>query len=536
MAIQGPMERLIKGLPPEHVAYFEECRENPWKWGELVIANRETGENYKYWPHQKEDLECKAKMIVHQDAADVGKTTALITDIIHFLCWTENLLGLCIAPISAHYRPIIDEIKWQIDQSPLLQEMFKIKGESPYFWVQFKGGSRVDFRPAGIDGDAFKAQHVHKIWIDEAARISKRAWHVMLERLVKTYKKAQIRAYCYPDGRRDTEYYKATQDTDWKVFKVPQSARPDWDAEKEREARKKHGDPTTPEYQHMVMGEHGRPCDSAFNQNNFAACQHNIPGYKVRKIEQSAFHNLADEKAINERINFLFSTLPLPKPGYRWLGLDPAYTADPCEYVIWSEDDRGHMTRLFRIHTEKLSHPIKAKMIAALDRIYHFNGIGIDNGGDGISIIDDLLARDEFKDLRGPQSRLEDRLYGFSFGSTMIIDVNAEDGAEIKQNTKVYATNLLNAAMQRRSATWPVAEYTTKKATKEVDPESESQYINQTYTLTDRTIVYSKGNDHIIDADRCAWLVRETVVRLFDLAGGYTEISYTPPALTNPIF
>ena len=40
------------------------------------------------------------------------------------------------------------------------------------------------------------------------------------------------------------------------------------------------------------------------------------------------------------------------------------------------------------------------------------------------------------------------------------------------------------------------------------DHHVEDQLCTQTYVLTDRGVVYSKGNDHIVDAMRCALLRR----------------------------
>ena len=40
----------------------------------------------------------------------------------------------------------------------------------------------------------------------------------------------------------------------------------------------------------------------------------------------------------------------------------------------------------------------------------------------------------------------------------------------------------------------------------EEDPEVEDQLCTQTYVTGDRGIVYSKGNDHVVDAMRCAFM------------------------------
>ena len=53
-----------------------------------------------------------------------------------------------------------------------------------------------------------------------------------------------------------------------------------------------------------------------------------------------------------------------------------------------------------------------------------------------------------------------------------------------------------------------------------------------TYTLRDGKIIYSKGNDHIIDAVRCAMLIREE--GNLDPVG--EEVVSLKPVLTNPVF
>ena len=59
-----------------------------------------------------------------------------------------------------------------------------------------------------------------------------------------------------------------------------------------------------------------------------------------------------------------------------------------------------------------------------------------------------------------------------------------------------------------------------------------SEYGTHTYTLRDGKIIYSKGNDHIIDAVRCAMLIREE--GNLDPVG--EEVVSLKPVLTNPVF
>ena len=57
-------------------------------------------------------------------------------------------------------------------------------------------------------------------------------------------------------------------------------------------------------------------------------------------------------------------------------------------------------------------------------------------------------------------------------------------------------------------------------------------YLKGTYTLRDGKIIYSKGNDHILDAVRCALLAREE--GNLDQAG--EETVSLKPVLTEPVF
>ncbi len=64
------------------------------------------------------------------------------------------------------------------------------------------------------------------------------------------------------------------------------------------------------------------------------------------------------------------------------------------------------------------------------------------------------------------------------------------------------------------------------------DLELEDQCTTHTYTLRDGRVIYSKGNDHIIDAVRCALLAREQAN--LDQVG--EETVSLIPVLTDPVF
>lgn len=91
---------------------------------------------------------------------------------------------------------------------------------------------------------------------------------------------------------------------------------------------------------------------------------------------------------------------------------------------------------------------------------------------------------------------LDGRLKGYDFGGMTRLAVR--DGRDVKKRTKELMTSLINGAMQRKQVDFPAE-----------DVEIEDQFTTHTYTLRDALVIYSKGNDHIIDAIRCAVLIRE---------------------------
>jgi len=91
----------------------------------------------------------------------------------------------------------------------------------------------------------------------------------------------------------------------------------------------------------------------------------------------------------------------------------------------------------------------------------------------------------------------------------------------VKKRTKEFMTMLINGALQRRQIVLPAD-----------DSEIEDQFTTHTYTFSNGNIIYSKGNDHIVDAVRCAMLAREQAT----LDSVSEETVSIMPVLTNPVF
>jgi len=487
-----------------------EILSSPWRWGETYLVNRD-GSPRKYWDHQKEDLDCPSRRIMHRDGRDVGKSVDLTTRGLYIPFVNRGYEVLITAPLQGHLDNLIEEIEFQIDKVPDIQDSIARKRggrqldikRAPYHRYRFSNGSMLHLVPAGHDGNALRSYHVMAALVDEAARLSIKAWKA-LDGCVKSG--GTIVGYSNPDGRRNTPYYRFTQSDKWFVFKWPSWVNPNWTEETARDKEVLHGGRNTEGWVHEVVGEHGSPAYGTFNLDHFYQAQKEKDGYMRLDILGEDFKDILEgeneqmEEAIASRIVDLLGSLAGMPGVFYWAGCDFGYAKDPTEIVIFAENDKGALIEKVRIHCERIDYPIQSALLAELERLYKFSGIGLDVGGNGLSVFQEIKLLNQFADVR--ENGLIGRLRIYGFGESLVIDVD-EDGQETKKNTKVYATDLWTGRMQRKEVVFA-----------KEDDELEGQVIGHTYNRTDRTIVYSKGNDHILDAIRCMFLVLESLQRL----------------------
>ena len=495
-----------------------ETLRDPVLWGQAYLFNRD-GSGRIYWDHQVNDLRCTDRNIIHLDGRDIGKTQCIAADALHFAFTTRGGQGLVAAPHQGHLDTIIEEIEFQLDTNPDLMNSVALTKygkpkihRKPYFRLEFTIGSVLYFRPAGAYGDAFRSLHVQRIWVDEGAWLTERAWKALRQCLKSG---GRLRIYSTPNGLRDTTYYRLTLSEQFTVFRWPSWLNPNWNAEREAELLEFYGGRDSAGWQHEVAGEHGKPSYGAFNVEQFNLCRQEVIEYQKIVITDSELRDCETEEAAHDRMEMLLNLTP--RSGLFWIGGDLGYTNDPTEIVVFQEmeiGERSLLKMILRLHLEHVAYPHIAQIIALLERYYTPAGIGVDNGGNGLSVVQELFTLDKYKELE-----LEGRLKGYDFGGMTRLAVR--DGKEVKKRTKELMTSLISGAMQRKQIILPSE-----------DLEIEDQFTTHTYTLRDGKVIYSKGNDHIVDAMRCAILVREE--GNLDPIG--EETVSLKPVLTNPVF
>jgi len=523
----------FKDLPKYRKKELLKVLKNPYFWGQAYLQNRD-GKDRRYWPHQAEDLQCRDRQIIHLDGRDVGKTVNIATLALHKAFTTKGGQVLVATPHQGHLDTIIDEVEWQIENNPDLTSSIAINNQGrpkiirkPYFRIEWKNGSVIFFRPAGAYGDSFRSLHVNMILVDEGAWIPEKAWKALRQCLIQA---GVFRIYSTPNGLRDTTYFRLTASDRWKLFKIPSWENPSWTKNREIELLEFYGGIESAGWQHEVAGVHGKPTYGAFNIEHFKLSQVAIDNYQLVEITQDHLKDCENESEVMDRIDMLLNLIPQNNAEFAfWVGSDTGYVNDPTEIVVFREfiatkgievtkDKR--MELVLRVHCEHIAYPIIAEILATIDRYYKPSGMGLDHGGNGMSILQDLLHLDKFADLN-----LDERIEGIDFGSSTIIGYRDDDKTKpLKKRTKEFMTTLIAKHLHGKKLLFPM-----------IDAVIEDQFITHTYTLKNGRVIYSKGNDHIIDAVRCAMLVKEKKQSLEIMMN--REVWDIPmPVATNPIF
>jgi len=483
-------------VSPSLLSRLLSWKNNPARWGEALLVNRD-GSPRRYRWYQEQDLECRADRIVHLDGRAVGKTVNLATLLLWFCHVNRWKSVLVAAPYQAQLDLIVEEAEFQIHNVPILNEAvareksggLKIKRKT-HVDIFFRNGCTAHFRPAGTRGDAFRGLHVDLILVDEGAWLPEAAWTALMPCLNPG---GAMRVYSTPSGLRDRAYYQISgpeaQRKGWTVFRWPAWIAPDWSAKRREDLLVFYGGEGTAGWRHEVAGEHGQPSYGAFSAALVMKAVSEIEGYQKAVLRGEDFVGCANEQESRQRMEALLNLSG--GRGRCWMGVDTGYTSDPTEVVVLEEDENEVLSLFLRVHAERLPYPLVSELIALVDTVYNPVGIGLDRGGNGAAVEQELTGLDKFSE-RGMAAKL----VAYDFGGTLVVGEDA-NGNEIRKRTKEEMSRLISKALSANKLRLPAQ-----------DPEVEDQLCSQTYVRTERGVVYSKGSDHVNDALRTALLRR----------------------------
>lgn len=528
--------QLARGESPLTFEQVQSCviNNNRDIWSGAFLKEPDTGLPYTFWDYQIPSIRYNGNS-VHQDGAEVGKTREIIVRLMHCALTRPNTDSMVGAPEQVHLDDIIDGIEWQLDNNPALGVYLKKHKKHPHHVLYWTNGARTFFCPAGFDGSGFRGKHcAGEVIMEEAAKIKNPTIWIEFWRSGKPGCRFGI--YSVSDGDRTSTYYRLTRlatgegrpndgasmpaDLDFRLFRWNKTMQPPpfWTHQRKKFYIDTYGGEDSPGYQRNVLGLHGDPENVVFPYSQFIRCMRDISAHRTVKIlmddatvsatvarfELSAdkstgksapreilLEDSATPRADFEIAAFLKRSL-VSVPGVLVLGADLGFAKDPTEIIIRLIFGAVWRT-VARIQLKGVTYDQQCAAIDALDDIYHLHRLGIDKGSAGTAVIHNLLS------VAYLEKKYDERMVQVDFGASMerigddgdiVIDQKTEKPA--RQNTKELSTDLLVQKMQR--GTWELPG----------DPDYYTIFPSQTWRQGTKMRIFSKGNDHLPDAERAA--------------------------------
>lgn len=411
--------------------------------------------------YQVESLESWAERKVHCDGRDVGKTAEIEIVAAWAMAARPDSELLIATQCDNHLFPLMQRIARRFETTPeFAKDLVEVK-RSPSWYLRFSNGFILWGRIAGPHGMNFQGLHVDWQIVDEAQEMTEPAWGELYQALNGGGRRW---VYGVPNGLRNT-FYRMTKMREAEQFNWASSLNPQWSRAKDEELALLYGGRNAPGYIHRVLGQHGSPAHAVFDLDDYLAC-----------VDEGI--DFVDV-ALNEGDAFEAPSLP---QGAYYMGCDLGYARDPSEFVVYRAEP-PHVINVLRVRLDGVNYARQQEIVCELDAAYRFQRIGIDAGNNGRAVAHNLMALGD---------AWCEKIACIEFGGAIEL-APLPDGTKDRRPAKTFMTDLLVRHMRGRTVVFPRL------------PDRESQYASHTYAVGAMGhIVYEKGNDHLIDADRCA--------------------------------
>jgi hypothetical protein len=490
---------------------------------------------FRAWAFQWKWWRNREALQIDQCARSVGKSLSIKARGCAFPLLFPGQEMVITAPELVHLEPIVGLIEQQIQATRLTRELLPRSRSAINhrpFMMHFSNGARIIGRIPQRDGKGVKG--IHPIWLelDEAQDYPEQGWTELTETLKRGFEGATWRAHGVTRGIRD-DFYEKTQDSpdnDWQVHRYAAMYRPNWTDEERQEKIKQYGSREDPDYRRNILGEHGDSTNPIFVLHRLMACvddqetsDYNANEYFVSKVK--AEHIQKTGQSIVEMMDFpaRHKTYVGPDPkrprATFWCGMDVGYTIDPSEILVFVEyrekpkDEYSKLKLISRVQLTRMGIGDQTEAIKWVIDAYRPKVFAMDKGGNGLPLFQNVqeLAENDPKQF----GYIRDAIKGYNFSEKRVVDFDQEalenlseyadldeqvKEAGIKRSVLEYATDTLRVLVDSKRLELPW------------DADLLKQFQGGTWTpakgLQDQygRRLYSKGNDHILDAARFAVL------------------------------
>lgn len=437
------------------------------RFAHLCLKDR-YGRPWTVRDYQARSLESRSLRKVHCSGRDVGKTAEIeVVCAWASICMPRRQI-LIATQHESNLTPLMRRLQTLFERNEhLAPNVLRIR-QSPSWHFEFRNEFQIFARIAGPGGVNFQGMHTDWQLVDEAQNMSDEAWNQLYPALNAGGARW---VYGVPNGLRN-QFYRLSRNMKYEQYHWPSCLNPEFDGEKDREMQYLYGGKDSPGYIHNVLGLHGSPEHSVFDIKKYLTCVRDIPHMHV--VADST-----EEIPKIERIALPEELLDAEPEFY--LGCDLGFAQDPSELVVWAV--AGEMLyNIGRIHLRHVDYSAQQQVIQMLDDQYGFTAVGIDSGHSGCAVGHNLMSI-------SPQ--WAQKVVQVPFGGAVWWD--GAEGVAARRFVKELSTEILIRLMGSGQMVFPPI------------ADRLQQYAGHTYCIAPSgRMVFAKGDDHIIDADRCA--------------------------------
>ncbi|KKN65294.1 hypothetical protein LCGC14_0482770 [marine sediment metagenome] len=400
------------------------------------VDRQEWEEEWKFTLYQKQFI-CDFNSYVSLCCGrSVGKTVAIV----HLLVWYlinkvfPNDYLVYTVPNKVHLDPVFMGLTRQFRSNSILRSYVDKRGgiNASDHNIKLKNLTMLDCRIAGTSGGGQSVIGMHSPveFLDESGFYPWGTW-IELQPTLNTFQKG-FRQFVsgVPTGMREKNvcFYADTLDPKFSTHRISAHENPRYSKEDEERNIHQFGGIDSEDYIHLVLGKHGTPTFAVFDRTLMKFADYPVYKTKINGIKMTTLQEIIARLALIPSIDAKYDFL--------LVGIDLGYTDPTAIHILYSRN--GIKRYHARIQLEKVKYPFQKKIIDYLDEKFgRFDIIGIDAGGPGKPVVQDLLEGDAYihKDYKK-------RMIPIEFGANIHLGEDSE-GEEIKTKLRPFAFSVL---------------------------------------------------------------------------------------------
>ena len=422
-------------LSDDELCLFEVFRHPLWCSEFLRNLDRSEDDPWILAPYQEEMLCDHNRYVAFCCGRSVGKSESLLDKVAWYMVnnfFDQDPVAI-VTPNRVHLDPLFSKLRrWLAQHSFLKHFVSRNSINSGIFNIHAKNGFQLDCRIAGTSGGGANVIGLHTpvILLDEAGIFPWGTWTELLPTFNTWTEGAQLFVSGVPTGRRDRNvlYFCDVEDPSYNSFNIPQQANPRYTPEDEVRNKKQFGGIEAEDYIHLVLGRHGNPVYALFDRDKMFLQPYDVFVSKV-------YGNKVRENPM--LLGDLLRMMPMPPNNISQmaLGIDLGYTEPTV--ILGLYKIQNHWKFLFRLILTQVNYPTQQNFIANISKKYDLTFIGIDAGGAGKPVIQNLLHNDRYR-----KHRLSQILIATDFNASVFVGYD-HDGNELKERAKAYGMQRL---------------------------------------------------------------------------------------------